>query len=93
MRKIELKEDSFYGYGKNNRYLKARLFLHSVFCFGFSSVRKDLESDREKIMKYLTNLRDFKGVGSRGFNEVGDGIKDVYVDEIKGGRWVFITSK
>jgi len=47
----------------------------------------DLAADRAKIMEYLTTLRDFKGVASRGFNEVGDGIKDVIVFEIKGGQW------
>jgi hypothetical protein len=26
-------------------------------------------------------------VASKGFNEVGDGIKDVIVFEIKGGNW------
>ncbi|HWU37806.1 MAG TPA: ABC transporter substrate-binding protein [Candidatus Acidoferrum sp.] len=60
---------------------------------GVTNNPNDLESDRDKIMKYLTNLRDFKGVGSRGFNEVGDGVKDVYVDEIKGGAWVLLKNK
>jgi hypothetical protein len=32
-------------------------------------------------------------VASKGFDEMGDGIKDVLVDEIKGGRWVLIKSK
>ena len=42
-------------------------------------------------MKYFTTLNNFKGVASRGFNEVGDGIKDVHVFEIKGGHWVPIS--
>jgi len=60
---------------------------------GVTNKPDDLTQDREKIMKYFTNLRDFKGVASKGFNEAGDGIKDVLVDEIKGGRWVLIKSK
>ena len=48
----------------------------------------NLEKDRENIMKYFTTLRDFKGVASTGFNDVGDGVKDVHVFEIKGGHWV-----
>jgi hypothetical protein len=32
-------------------------------------------------------------VASRGFNCVGDGIKDVHVFEIKGGHWVPIAGQ
>ena len=44
--------------------------------------------DRDKLMYYMAALRDFNGVASRGFNCVGDGVKDVHVFEIKGGHWV-----
>jgi branched-chain amino acid transport system substrate-binding protein len=47
----------------------------------------DLETDRDKIRQYLADLKNFKGVASRGFNEDGDGVKDVYVVEAKGGQW------
>ena len=43
-------------------------------------------------MQYFTSLNDFKGVASKGFNEVGDGIKDVHVFEIKNGKWMPIGS-
>jgi hypothetical protein len=69
------------------------MIVEAIKKLGVTNNPKDLETDREKIMKYLTTLRDFKGVASRGFNEVGDGIKDVHVDEIKGGRWVLVKSK
>jgi branched-chain amino acid transport system substrate-binding protein len=69
------------------------MIVEAIKKMGVTNNSKDLETDREKIMKYLTILRDFKGVASRGFNEVGDGIKDVHVDEIKGGRWVLVKSK
>jgi hypothetical protein len=42
-------------------------------------------------MQYLTDLNDFKGVASKGFNKVGDGIKDVHVFQIKAGHWVPIS--
>jgi hypothetical protein len=51
-----------------------------------------LEKDRAKIMEYLTTLRNFDGVASKGFNEVGDGIKDVQVYEIKAGQWVLVKN-
>ena len=38
-------------------------------------------------MDYFTNLTDFDGVASKGFNEYGDGIKDVHVLEAKNGHW------
>lgn len=53
-----------------------------------SNKPEDLAADREKIMQFLAGLKDFDGVASRGFNEEGDGVKDVLVLEAKGGRWV-----
>jgi branched-chain amino acid transport system substrate-binding protein len=69
------------------------MIVEAIKKMGATNKPEDLSQDREKIMKYLANLRDFKGVASRGFNEMGDGIKTVLVDEIKGGRWVLIQSK
>lgn len=69
------------------------MIVEAIRKMGVTNKPEELAQDREKIMNYFTTLRDFKGVASRGFNEVGDGIKDVHVDEIKGGLWVFITSK
>jgi len=59
---------------------------------GVTNKPADLEKDRARIMEYLTTLRNFDGVASRGFNEVGDGIKDVQVYEIKGGQWVLVRN-
>jgi branched-chain amino acid transport system substrate-binding protein len=48
----------------------------------------DLAADREKIMKYLTTLNNFKGgAASYGFDAVGDGLKPVHVFEIADGTW------
>ncbi len=54
---------------------------------GIAPGSDELAAKRTKIMEYLTALKDFKGVASRGFNDVGDGVKDVHVFEIKGGEW------
>jgi branched-chain amino acid transport system substrate-binding protein len=58
-----------------------------------SNKPEDLQLDRDKIMWYLACLRDFKVVCSRGFNCVGDGVKDVIVSEIKGGEWQAVDVK
>ena len=47
----------------------------------------DLKSARNKIKDYLAALKDFDGVASGGFNDVGDGVKNVIVFEIRGGHW------
>jgi hypothetical protein len=57
---------------------------------GVTNKPADLAKDRAKVMEYLTTLRNFDGVASKGFNEVGDGIKDVQVYEIKGGQWALV---
>ena len=69
------------------------MIVEAVKKMGVTNKPEELVQDREKIMNYLAKLRDFKGVASKGFDEMGDGIKDVLVDEIKGGRWVLIKSK
>ena len=43
--------------------------------------------NRIAIKDFLTTLTSFDGVASRGFNEVGDGIKTVHVFEIVDGHW------
>lgn len=47
----------------------------------------DLADARSKIKDYMAALKDFDGVASSGFNDVGDGVKNVHVFEIKGGHW------
>ena len=76
-----------------NAYDAVLMMVEAIKKMGVTNKPKDLEGDREKIMKYFTTLRDFKGVASRGFNEVGDGVKDVIVFEIKGGHWKPLKGK
>ena len=76
-----------------NAYDAVFMMVEAIQKMGVTNKPGDLEEDREKIMKYFTTLRDFKGVASRGFNEVGDGVKDVHVFEIKGGHWVPIKAQ
>ena len=74
-----------------NAYDAVFMIVEAIQKTGVTNAPGALENDREKIMQYFTNLNDFKGVASRGFNAVGDGIKDVHVFEIKAGHWVPIS--
>jgi len=56
---------------------------------GVTNRPDDLARDRERIMQGLTETTAFPGLaGKFGFNQDGDGVKDVYVMMVKGGRWV-----
>jgi len=56
---------------------------------GVTNRPEDLAKDREKIMKGLSTIRDFKGiVGPAAFNADGDADKPVFVAEIKESRWL-----
>jgi len=56
---------------------------------GVTNRPEDLAQDREKIMKGLSTIKDFKGiVGPVAFNEAGDADKPVFVAEIKSGGWL-----
>lgn len=74
-----------------NAYDAVFMIVEAIQKTGVTNKPDALAGDREKIMQYFTKLNDFKGVASRGFNEDGDGIKDVHVFEIKGGHWVPIS--
>jgi len=75
-----------------NSYDAVYMIVSGIKSKGVTNKPGDLEKDRAKIMQYMTNLKDFKGVASRGFNDVGDGLKDVHVLEIKDGQWKAVTS-
>jgi len=75
-----------------NAYDAVFMIAEAVQKKGVTNKPGDLDKDREKIMQYLTTLNDFKGVASKGFNDVGDGVKDVHVFEIKNGQWMPIGS-
>jgi branched-chain amino acid transport system substrate-binding protein len=71
-----------------NAYDAVFMIVAGIKAMCVSNKPGDLQMDRDKLMYYMAALRDFNGVASRGFNCVGDGVKDVHVFEIKGGHWV-----
>jgi len=73
-----------------NAYDAVFMIVEAIQKKGVTNRPGDLEKDRTKVMEYFTTLRDFKGVASKGFNEVGDGVKDVQVYEIKGAQWIAV---
>lgn len=75
-----------------NAYDAVFMTIEAIKKKGVTNKPGDLEKDRAKVMEYFTTLRDFKGVASKGFNEVGDGVKDVQVYEIKAGQWVAVKN-
>lgn len=55
---------------------------------GLTNRPDDLAKDRERIMQGLTETTGAQGLaGKFGFNKDGDGVKDMYVMMVKGGRW------
>jgi branched-chain amino acid transport system substrate-binding protein len=71
-----------------NAYDAVFMIVEGIKAMCVSNKAGDLQMDRDKLMYYMAALRDFNGVASRGFNCVGDGVKDVHVFEIMGGHWV-----
>jgi len=71
-----------------NAYDAVFMIVEGIKSMCVSNKGEDLQMDRDKLMYYMAALRDFNGVASRGFNCVGDGVKDVHVFEIQGGHWV-----
>ncbi len=73
----------------NNVYDAIYFIKYAIEKMGVTNKSGDLAQDREKIMKGLNDIKDFRGiVGPVAFNAAGDGDKPVFVAEIKGGRWV-----
>lgn len=70
-----------------NAYDAVFMIVEAITKTGITNKPGDLAADREKVMKYFTTLNNFNGVASRGFNDVGDGIKEVSVFEVKSGHW------
>jgi branched-chain amino acid transport system substrate-binding protein len=72
-----------------NVYDAIYFIKYAVEQMGITNRTEDLASDREKIMKGLTNIKNFNGiVGPVGFNKDGDGHKPVYIAVIQDGEWV-----
>jgi branched-chain amino acid transport system substrate-binding protein len=70
-----------------NAYDSVFMIAEAIKMKNISNRSGDLRADRKKIMEYFTVLNDFDGVASKGFNDVGDGLKGVHVLEAKNGHW------
>jgi len=72
----------------HNVYDAIYFIKYAIETMGVTNKPEDLAADREKIMKGLSEIKDFRGiVGPVAFNEAGDADKPVFVAEIKGGQW------
>lgn len=70
-----------------NAYDALFMIVEAMQKTGVQNRKETLEADRDRIKDYFSKLRDFKGVASKGFNEDGDGLKDVLVMEARDGHW------
>ncbi|HSR10263.1 MAG TPA: ABC transporter substrate-binding protein [Thermodesulfobacteriota bacterium] len=70
-----------------NAYDAIYMIKEAIEKTGVTGKAADLAQDRTKIRDYLAKLRNFDGVGSKGFNSVGDGIKNVSVLRTWNGKW------
>jgi branched-chain amino acid transport system substrate-binding protein len=69
-------------------YDNAMINYHLIKELGVTNRSEDLESDREKIMKGWTALKDFPGVeGKITMNEDGDGQKTTYIFVVENGKF------
>jgi branched-chain amino acid transport system substrate-binding protein len=71
-----------------NVYESIHFLKYVIEKAGVTNKPGDLAQDRERIMKGLSTIKDFKGiVGPVAFNNDGDADKPIFVAEIKDGRW------
>ena len=70
-----------------NSYDAVFMIAEAIAKNGVQNRPETLEADRDRIKDYFAKLHDFKGVASKGFNEDGDGVKDVLVMEARDGHW------
>jgi branched-chain amino acid transport system substrate-binding protein len=71
-----------------NIYEIVSMYLRAVEKAGIAATPEALATDREKIMKYLTDLKNFGGIlGPISFNKSGDAIKTFFVVLGENGKW------
>jgi branched-chain amino acid transport system substrate-binding protein len=71
-----------------NVYEIVHMYIEAIKKAGVTARPEDLASDREKVMKYLTNLKGFQGLGGPiSFNADGDAIKTFFVVVGQKGKW------
>jgi len=80
-------------YYATNAYDAVFMMVEAMLKTGVQNRADSLEADRDRIKDYFSKLRSFKGVASTGFNDDGDGVKNVIVTEARGGRWRPVASR
>ncbi|MBI2317151.1 MAG: ABC transporter substrate-binding protein [Betaproteobacteria bacterium] len=70
-----------------NAWDAVHMIMEAMLRTGVQNRPESLEPDRDRIKDYFSRLKNFKGIASRGFNDDGDGVKDVIVTEARDGRW------
>jgi branched-chain amino acid transport system substrate-binding protein len=79
-------------FGDVNVYNTVHLLAHLILQTGVTNRPEDLAADRERLMRGLTQTKDWQGLdGPMGFNEDGDGLRPVYVLMAHGGQWVRLS--
>ena len=74
-----------------NIYETVYILKHVIETSGITNKPEDLDKDREKIMKGLSGLKDFPGLGIKiTIGPDGDARKLSYVLQVKDGKWVRI---
>lgn len=71
-----------------NIYEIVSMYLDAVRKVEVSAKPEDLDSDRDRIRKHLTDLQGFQGLGGPiSFNKDGDAIKAFYIVVGQNGEW------
>jgi branched-chain amino acid transport system substrate-binding protein len=79
-------------FGDVNVYNCIYLLADLIQRLGVTNRPEDLAADREKIMRGLSQTKDWPGLaGTTGFNDDGDGLRPVYVLRAQDGHWVRLT--
>jgi branched-chain amino acid transport system substrate-binding protein len=76
-----------------NAYDAVFMMAEAILKTGVQNRPETLQADRDRFKDYFANLHDFKGVASQGFNQDGDGVKDVQVMEAKDGHWRVLPAR
>lgn len=80
-------------YYATNAYDAVFMMVEAMLKTGVQNRADSLEADRDRIKDYFSKLRNFKGVASTGFNDDGDGVKNVIVTEARDGHWRPVASR
>jgi branched-chain amino acid transport system substrate-binding protein len=75
-------------FGDVNVYNTVHLLAHLIIQTGVTNRPEDLAADRERLMRGLTQTKDWPGLdGPVGFNDDGDGLRPIYVLLAQNGQW------